>query len=151
MNSFSSQWTISELACYTYSLVTVPLYDTLGREAIAYIIDKGIVQTPSAASPRCPASETLVQSASFSTVHSVPATISTVICDVPEKAWMVLDCVNGKGTSVKTIVIMEAFQDELVKRAQECDIEIISFKELEVWIIFSLVSTEFLKHYSVLL
>uniref|UniRef100_I3JS52 Arachidonate--CoA ligase n=1 Tax=Oreochromis niloticus TaxID=8128 RepID=I3JS52_ORENI len=35
------EWTISELACYTYSLVSVPLYDTLGAEAIGYIIDKG--------------------------------------------------------------------------------------------------------------
>ncbi|TSN95701.1 Long-chain-fatty-acid--CoA ligase 1 [Bagarius yarrelli] len=35
------EWTISELACYTYSLVAVPLYDTLGTEAINYIIDKG--------------------------------------------------------------------------------------------------------------
>uniref|UniRef100_A0A3B5M341 long-chain-fatty-acid--CoA ligase n=1 Tax=Xiphophorus couchianus TaxID=32473 RepID=A0A3B5M341_9TELE len=35
------EWTISELACYTYSLVSVPLYDTLGTEAISYIIDKG--------------------------------------------------------------------------------------------------------------
>lgn len=35
------QWTMSELACYTYSLVSVPLYDTLGTEAIDYIIDKG--------------------------------------------------------------------------------------------------------------
>lgn len=38
---FVSQWTISELACYTYSMVAVPLYDTLGTEAIGYIIDKG--------------------------------------------------------------------------------------------------------------
>lgn len=37
------QWTISELACYTYSLVSVPLYDTLGAEAIDYIIDRGKV------------------------------------------------------------------------------------------------------------
>uniref|UniRef100_A0A8C6UR35 Long-chain-fatty-acid--CoA ligase n=1 Tax=Neogobius melanostomus TaxID=47308 RepID=A0A8C6UR35_9GOBI len=35
------EWTLSELACYTYSLVSVPLYDTLGTEAIAYVIDKG--------------------------------------------------------------------------------------------------------------
>uniref|UniRef100_H2V767 Long-chain-fatty-acid--CoA ligase n=1 Tax=Takifugu rubripes TaxID=31033 RepID=H2V767_TAKRU len=93
------EWTISELACYTYSLVTVPLYDTLGREAISHIIDK--------------------------------ATIATVICDVPEKAWMILECVNGKGTPVKTIVIIEAFETDLVKRAQECDVEVISFKEFE--------------------
>lgn len=35
------QWTLGELACYTYSLVSVPLYDTLGTEAIVYIIEKG--------------------------------------------------------------------------------------------------------------
>ncbi|XP_068129599.1 long-chain-fatty-acid--CoA ligase 1 [Hyperolius riggenbachi] len=34
------EWIISELSCYTYSLVAVPLYDTLGAEAITYIINK---------------------------------------------------------------------------------------------------------------
>ena len=41
----SPQWTITELACYTYSLVSVPLYDTLGLEAITYILDKGKATT----------------------------------------------------------------------------------------------------------
>ncbi|XP_026158957.1 long-chain-fatty-acid--CoA ligase 1a isoform X2 [Mastacembelus armatus] len=93
------EWTVSELACYTYSLVAVPLYDTLGTEAITYIIDK--------------------------------ATISTVICDVPDKARMILDCVSGKGRTVKTIVLMEAFDSELVTRAKECGIEILSLTEFE--------------------
>ncbi|KAG5263906.1 hypothetical protein AALO_G00269950 [Alosa alosa] len=39
------EWTMSELACYTYSLVSVPLYDTLGTEAIEYIIDKASIST----------------------------------------------------------------------------------------------------------
>ncbi|KAM4621296.1 long-chain-fatty-acid--CoA ligase 1-like [Polymixia lowei] len=39
------EWTISELACYTYSLVSVPLYDTLGTEAISYIIDRATIST----------------------------------------------------------------------------------------------------------
>ncbi|TKS72769.1 Long-chain-fatty-acid--CoA ligase 1 [Collichthys lucidus] len=39
------EWTISELACYSYSLVSVPLYDTLGTEAIGYIIDKASIAT----------------------------------------------------------------------------------------------------------
>ncbi|KAM9357149.1 long-chain-fatty-acid--CoA ligase 1-like [Symphorus nematophorus] len=39
------EWTISEVACYTYSLVSVPLYDTLGAEAISYIIDKASIST----------------------------------------------------------------------------------------------------------
>ncbi|NXL96021.1 ACSL6 ligase, partial [Alectura lathami] len=33
------EWIISELACYTYSMVVVPLYDTLGPGAIRYIVN----------------------------------------------------------------------------------------------------------------
>ena len=38
---FHSQWIIGEMACYTYSMVAVPLYDTLGPEALVFIIDRG--------------------------------------------------------------------------------------------------------------
>ncbi|XP_025889366.1 long-chain-fatty-acid--CoA ligase 1 isoform X4 [Nothoprocta perdicaria] len=34
------EWVIIEQGCYTYSLVVVPLYDTLGSEAITYIVNK---------------------------------------------------------------------------------------------------------------
>ncbi|NWU94712.1 ACSL5 ligase, partial [Upupa epops] len=34
------EWIISEYACYTYSMVAVPLYDTLGPEAIVYIVNQ---------------------------------------------------------------------------------------------------------------
>ncbi|TFK09901.1 ATP-dependent RNA helicase DDX3X [Platysternon megacephalum] len=34
------EWIISEYACYTYSMVAVPLYDTLGPDAIVFIINK---------------------------------------------------------------------------------------------------------------
>uniref|UniRef100_A0A8D3A5I6 Long-chain-fatty-acid--CoA ligase n=1 Tax=Scophthalmus maximus TaxID=52904 RepID=A0A8D3A5I6_SCOMX len=93
------EWTISELACHTYSMVVVPLYDTLGTEAIAYIIDRG------------------------------KTAISTVICDVAEKAQLILD--SGKGQTVKTIVLMEAFDGDLVTRGRECGIEILSLKDFE--------------------
>uniref|UniRef100_A0A452FPC3 Long-chain-fatty-acid--CoA ligase n=1 Tax=Capra hircus TaxID=9925 RepID=A0A452FPC3_CAPHI len=33
-------WVIIEQGCFTYSMVIVPLYDTLGTEAITYIINK---------------------------------------------------------------------------------------------------------------
>ncbi|XP_023659381.1 long-chain-fatty-acid--CoA ligase 6 isoform X1 [Paramormyrops kingsleyae] len=33
------EWIIAELACYTYSMVVVPLYDTLGPDAIRFIIN----------------------------------------------------------------------------------------------------------------
>ncbi|XP_073699396.1 long-chain-fatty-acid--CoA ligase 1a isoform X1 [Garra rufa] len=93
------EWTISELACYTYSLVAVPLYDTLGTEAISYIIDK--------------------------------ATISTVICDMADKARLILDCVSGRKHSITTIVIIESFDSELTAQAQQKGIEVLSLKELE--------------------
>ncbi|XP_019334182.1 long-chain-fatty-acid--CoA ligase 6 isoform X1 [Alligator mississippiensis] len=39
------EWIISELACYTYSMVVVPLYDTLGPGAIRYIINTADIST----------------------------------------------------------------------------------------------------------
>lgn len=33
------EWTISEMACYTYSMAVVPLYETLGIEAMVHILD----------------------------------------------------------------------------------------------------------------
>ncbi|XP_071313141.1 long-chain-fatty-acid--CoA ligase 1-like [Trachinotus anak] len=93
------EWTMSELACYTYSLVSVPLYDTLGTEAIAYIIDK--------------------------------ASISTVVCDVVDKANLVLDCVKDRKHTVKTIVLMESPGADLVHRGQQAGIHILSLQEME--------------------
>lgn len=93
------EWTISELACYTYSLISVPLYDTLGTEAISYILDK--------------------------------TCISTVVCDVPEKAKLLLDCVSGQQHSVKTLILIENFDADLVSRAQQCGIDIISLRDAE--------------------
>lgn len=94
------EWTLTEMACYTYSLVSVPLYDTLGTEAIAYIIDK--------------------------------ASISTIVCDVPEKLELVLQCLNGKGHSVKTIVLMQAPSDDLISKGQEAHVDIISLQDMEI-------------------
>uniref|UniRef100_A0A665X3R8 Long-chain-fatty-acid--CoA ligase n=1 Tax=Echeneis naucrates TaxID=173247 RepID=A0A665X3R8_ECHNA len=34
-----AEWIISELACYTYSMAVVPLYDTLGLEAMVHILN----------------------------------------------------------------------------------------------------------------
>uniref|UniRef100_A0A8C6W981 Long-chain-fatty-acid--CoA ligase n=1 Tax=Nannospalax galili TaxID=1026970 RepID=A0A8C6W981_NANGA len=39
LSPHSELWIIAELACYTYSMVVVPLYDTLGPGAIQYIIN----------------------------------------------------------------------------------------------------------------
>ncbi|XP_053269241.1 long-chain-fatty-acid--CoA ligase 5 [Pleuronectes platessa] len=94
------EWIISELACYTYSMVVVPLYDTLGPEALVFIIDR--------------------------------AEISTVICDNLSKVETLLQN-REKGLSpvLKTIVVMDEFTSELVKRGTSCGVDIVSMKDLE--------------------
>lgn len=62
----------------------------------------------------------------------VVASISTVICDLADKAHLILDCVSGRKHSVTTIVIMENFDSELTAQAQQNGIEVMSLKELEV-------------------
>ncbi|XP_041079927.1 long-chain-fatty-acid--CoA ligase 1a isoform X2 [Polyodon spathula] len=93
------EWTIAELACYTYSMVSVPLYDTLGAEAIAYIIEK--------------------------------AEISTIICDTPEKAQLLLECASKGVHPMKTIILMDVFDIDLVGRAKKLGIEVVSLREIE--------------------
>lgn len=41
----SPEWAIAEHACYSYSMVIVPLYDTLGPDACAFIIDQAKITT----------------------------------------------------------------------------------------------------------
>ncbi|XP_034038236.1 long-chain-fatty-acid--CoA ligase 1-like [Thalassophryne amazonica] len=93
------EWTISELACYTYSLVPLPLYDTLGTEAISHIINK--------------------------------ASISTLICDVADKINLVLDIVQDKEHTVKTMGLMDTPTIQLVNRGHQAGIQILSLHEME--------------------
>lgn len=38
---FLFQWIITEQACYVYNMVLVPLYDTLGVDAVPFVINQG--------------------------------------------------------------------------------------------------------------
>uniref|UniRef100_A0A8C4H4D4 Long-chain-fatty-acid--CoA ligase n=1 Tax=Dicentrarchus labrax TaxID=13489 RepID=A0A8C4H4D4_DICLA len=94
------QWIISELACYTYSMVAVPLYDTLGPEALVFIINQ--------------------------------AEISTVLCDNQNKAETLLQTrETGQTPVLKTIVIMDSFNSELVERGTKCGVDIVSMQDVE--------------------
>ncbi|KAJ6667960.1 hypothetical protein lerEdw1_016281 [Lerista edwardsae] len=94
------EWIISELACYTYSMVVVPLYDTLGPGAIRYIINT--------------------------------ADISTVVCDKPEKAKVLLEHVEKKETlGLKCIILMDPFEKDLKERGLKCRVNIQSMQEVE--------------------
>uniref|UniRef100_A0A3Q3QYS8 Arachidonate--CoA ligase n=1 Tax=Monopterus albus TaxID=43700 RepID=A0A3Q3QYS8_MONAL len=95
------EWIISELACYTYSMVVVPLYDTLGLDAIRFIINT--------------------------------AEITTVICDKVEKAQVLLDNMERKETpSLRRIILMDAFDSDLMKRGEGCSIHVQAMQEVEV-------------------
>lgn len=94
------EWIIAELSCYTYSMVAVPLYDTLGTEAITYIINK--------------------------------AQISLIFCDNTDKAKLLLSNVeNGDTPVLRTVVLMDPFDEDLVERGKKCGVEIISLNEIE--------------------
>ncbi|KAJ8789531.1 hypothetical protein J1605_022058 [Eschrichtius robustus] len=94
------EWVISEFACYTYSMVAVPLYDTLGEDAIIYIVNK--------------------------------ADITTVICDTPQKALVLIGNVEkGLTPGLKLIILMDPFEDDLKKRGEKCGVEILSLFDAE--------------------
>lgn len=65
----------------------------------------------------------------------VSAAIATVICDVPDKARVILDGVSAKGQTVKTIVLMEAFDSDLAARGKELGIEVLHLKDFEVRVV----------------
>lgn len=56
-----------------------------------------------------------------------------VFCDKAEKAELLLDNTEkGEISALKTIVIMDPFDRDLVARGKKCDVDIISMKEIEV-------------------
>lgn len=84
-------------------MVAVPLYDTLGPEAIVYIVNK--------------------------------ADIAMVICDTPQKASVLIENVEkGFTPSLKVVILMDPFDDDLKQRGEKSGIEILSLYDAEVWI-----------------
>nr|XP_009477145.1 PREDICTED: long-chain-fatty-acid--CoA ligase 5 isoform X3 [Pelecanus crispus] len=81
-------------------MVAVPLYDTLGPEAIVYIVNK--------------------------------ADINIVICDKPQKAQVLLEnCEQEKTPCLKTIILMDLFDEELKDRGAKVGVEILALQEVE--------------------
>ncbi|XP_006153998.1 long-chain-fatty-acid--CoA ligase 5 isoform X4 [Tupaia chinensis] len=81
-------------------MVAVPLYDTLGPEAIIYIVNK--------------------------------ADIATVICDTPQKASALVENVEkGLTPSLKMVILMDPFDDDLKQRGEKIGVEILSMFDAE--------------------
>ncbi|XP_054577367.1 long-chain-fatty-acid--CoA ligase 1-like [Eptesicus fuscus] len=94
------EWVVIEYGCFAYSMVAVPLYDTLGTEAVAYIVNN--------------------------------AELALVFVDKPEKASLLLEGVENKSTpGLKIVVLMDAYESDLLERGNKCGVEIIGLKALE--------------------
>ena len=66
-------------------------------------------------------------------VDTLTADISTVLCDKQNKAEMLLQNRETEQTPVlKTIVIMDSFDSELVDRGAKCGVDILSWEAVEV-------------------
>lgn len=61
------------------------------------------------------------------------ADISTVICDKPEKARILLDHVERRETpGLSSIILMDPFENELTERGKRCGVRIQTMQEVEV-------------------
>lgn len=63
----------------------------------------------------------------------IVAEISTVICDKPEKAKLLLDNVERRKTlTLKTVILMDPFDVELVEQGKKCGVHIQALNDVEV-------------------
>lgn len=61
------------------------------------------------------------------------AEISTVICDKMDKAEVLLDNVERKETpGLRRIILMDAFDSELMERGKDCSVHVQAIQEVEV-------------------
>uniref|UniRef100_A0A672S4N7 Arachidonate--CoA ligase n=1 Tax=Sinocyclocheilus grahami TaxID=75366 RepID=A0A672S4N7_SINGR len=99
------EWVIAELACYTFSMALVPLYDTLGLEAMVHILN-------------------LVSDIS-------PAEISMVICDKEDKAESLLkNKEKGVTPTLSCLVLFSPFSAALLERGRKCGVEILQLSQI---------------------
>ncbi|RWS04316.1 Long-chain-fatty-acid--CoA ligase 6-like protein [Dinothrombium tinctorium] len=96
----SVQWFIAQYGCYHYSMVVVPLYDTLGVNSCSFIVNE--------------------------------AKIECVIVDTQEKLHKLLNQRDEMPTLAKVICIDHDISDNIVKRANNKNVALFNFKQIEV-------------------
>lgn len=61
------------------------------------------------------------------------ADITTVICDTPQKALVLISNVEkGLTPGLKLVILMDPFEEDLKKRGEKCGVEILSLFDAEV-------------------
>lgn len=87
------EWVITEQACYFFSMVTIPLYDTLGPEACSYIINQAEIRVVIVDRPH--KAELLVEKR-----HTCPSLQCIVLIEPPSDA--LLQKATNSGVEVTT-------------------------------------------------
>uniref|UniRef100_A0A671LRI1 Arachidonate--CoA ligase n=1 Tax=Sinocyclocheilus anshuiensis TaxID=1608454 RepID=A0A671LRI1_9TELE len=103
------EWIIAELACYTYSMVAVPLYDTLGPEALVFIINRGT---------------------SISTVICDKQDKAETLLD---------NCEKNLTPVLKTIILMDPYDSALIDRGSKSGVDVLSLKDVECHVLESFI------------
>ena len=147
-----------EQACNMFSMVVVPLYDTLGTEAVSYIINQSKVMYLHVRLVSIVLLDNLKMSLivcrswqicighvwsfsykepvwmSFCLCVSATAGMTTVVCDKAEKVKSLLDAV-GENKSLTTIIVVADVSSELQQLAANANVELLSFQSMVVWTI----------------
>lgn len=113
------EWVLTEQAAYCYSMVIIPLYDTLGPDACAFIIKQGTFTNISFP----------VQLFRLITTKNIfPAEISVVICDDDQKCNMLLD---KAPRCLKRLICVKDTRPATNQRARNRGVEILRFQNVE--------------------
>ncbi|XP_019624807.1 PREDICTED: long-chain-fatty-acid--CoA ligase 6-like [Branchiostoma belcheri] len=95
------EWAIAEQGCNMFSIVVVPLYDTLGAEAVQHIINQAELRT---------------------VVCDVPAKVTKLLSYADGAADNILE---------RIIVIEPITNEETLAQAEELGVEILTFNDVE--------------------
>jgi long-chain acyl-CoA synthetase len=110
------EWVLSEYGLYSFSMVIVPLYDTLGPDACRYIINQS--KNSCFLIPVC-------WFCLLTFFVLLTAEMSLVICDNEEKCKLLL---NKPPDCLKQLVHIKPISKETVELAKRKNINILSFE-----------------------
>nr|GEW64704.1 long chain acyl-CoA synthetase 6, peroxisomal-like [Tanacetum cinerariifolium] len=131
-----SEWLIVDHACSAYSYISVPLYDTLGPDAVKFIVNHAAVQVvfcvPQTLKDICkfqhvPLYDTLGPDAVKFIVNH--AAVQVVFC-VPQTLKDLLSYLS-EVPSVRLIVVIGASDDQLASFASQTNVDIITYTRLQ--------------------
>ncbi|CDW54728.1 long chain fatty acid coenzyme a ligase [Trichuris trichiura] len=106
-------WVISEQATYVYSMVNVPLYDTLGNEAVCYIIHQSL---------------TLFISIQCGSPLYFSAEIQLIICDTPKKATNLFRHL-GSTENLRFVIIMDPIDQTVIDHGASIGVKVLQFDQ----------------------